>query len=70
MLTDHCSLGGLSELRGANFLAEVSSQISSEYTELKKGFEILSEFNLSYRGLIQHRIRLQLDRLTPIKLHL
>ncbi|MEA5537837.1 dynamin family protein [Limnoraphis robusta Tam1] len=67
VLIENCSLGGLSELRGVDFLSEIYSQISSEYTELKKGFEILSEFNLSYRGLIQHRIRLQLDRLTPDK---
>ena len=67
VLIENCSLGGLSELLGVDFISDIYSQISSEYTELKKGFEILSEFNLSYRGLIQHRIRLQLDRLTPDK---
>lgn len=67
VLVDKCGLGGLAEPRGARFLAEVSSQIPDQYAELKKGFEILSEFNLSYRGLIQHRIRLQLDPLTPNK---
>ncbi|CAD5978706.1 dynamin family protein [Planktothrix agardhii] len=67
VLVDKCGLGGLAKPRGAEFLAEVSSQIPEQYAELKKGFEILSEFNLSYRGLIQHRIRLQLDPLTPNK---
>ncbi len=67
VLVEKCSLGGLTEARGADFLTEVVGQIPAEYTELKKGFKILSEFNLSYRGLIQHRIRLQLDRLTPDK---
>jgi hypothetical protein len=67
VLVEKCDLGGLAKVRGADFLVEVASQIPSEYTELKKGFEILSEFNLSYRGLIQHRIRLQLDPLTPDK---
>lgn len=67
VLIEKCGLSGLTKVRGADFLAEVTSQIPSEYTELKKGFEILSEFNLSYRGLIQHRIRSQLDPLTPDK---
>lgn len=67
VLVEKCDLGGLATVRGADFLADVASQIPSEYTELKKGFDILSEFNLSYRGLIQHRIRLQLDTLTPNK---
>lgn len=67
VLVEKCSLGGLAEARGADFLTEVARQIAAEYSELKKGFEILAGFNLSYRGLIQHRIRLQLDRLTPDK---
>ncbi len=67
VLVEKCDLGGLAKVSGAEFLAEVASQIPPDYTELKKGFEILSEFNLSYRGLIQHRIRLQLDPLTPDK---
>lgn len=67
VLVEKCNLGGLAKVSGEEFLAEVASQIPPDYTELKKGFEILSEFNLSYRGLIQHRIRLQLDPLTPDK---
>ncbi|MCF3576018.1 dynamin family protein [Planktothrix agardhii] len=67
VLVEKCDLGGLANVGGADFLVEVASQIPSKYTELKKGFDILSEFNLSYRGLIQHRIRLQLDPLTPDK---
>ncbi|MGL4500187.1 MAG: dynamin family protein, partial [Planktothrix sp.] len=67
VLIEKCALGGLTKVRGAEFLAEVAGQIPSKYTELKKGFDILSGFNLSYRGLIQHRIRLQLDPLTPDK---
>ena len=67
VLIEKCALGGLTKVRGLDFLSDISGQISSKYTELKKGFEILSGFNLSYRGLIQHRIRLQFDRLTPDK---
>lgn len=60
-------LGQLASGKGEDFLKEISEQISPNNTELKKGFEIISEFNLSYRGLIQHRIRKKLDRLTPDK---
>ncbi len=67
VLIEKCALGGLTKVRGAEFLAEVAGQIPPDYTELKKGFDILSGFNLSYRGLIQHRIRLELDPLTPDK---
>lgn len=57
----------LGSSQGEYFLQEIADQIPSNYTELKKGFEIISEFNLSYRGLIQHRIRKELDPLTPDK---
>ncbi|MGL4500781.1 MAG: dynamin family protein, partial [Planktothrix sp.] len=67
VLVEKCDLGGLAKVSRSEFLAEVATQIPPDYTELKKGFEILSGFNLSYRGLIQHRIRLQLDPLTPDK---
>ncbi|AMW26885.1 dynamin family protein [Arthrospira platensis] len=67
VLVEKCDLGGIAPGRGSDFIKEVASQIPLEYTELKKGFDILSGFNLSYRGLIQHRIRSKLDRLTPDK---
>lgn len=67
VLIDKCHLGGLSEAKNSAFLAEVTTQIPAKHDELKKGFDILAEFNLSYRGLIQHRIRSQLDNLVPDK---
>jgi uncharacterized membrane-anchored protein len=43
----------------------MSSQIPEYLHELKFGFDTLASFELSYRGLVQHRIRRHLDRLTP-----
>lgn len=63
-------MGSLSEKRGSIFLEEIAEQIPhqlvpNQSSKLKNGFQILSEFTLSYRGLIQHRIRQHLDDLTP-----
>jgi hypothetical protein len=63
-------LGSLSEERGSSFLEMIAGQIPQKLvpnqpSRLKNGFQILSEFTLSYRGLIQHRIRQHLDDLTP-----
>ncbi len=63
-------LGGLTEVRGAEFLRAIASVIPEELipeqpSKIKFGFEILADFELSYRGFIQHRIRRHLDILTP-----
>ncbi|WP_414623783.1 hypothetical protein [Calothrix sp. CCY 0018] len=63
-------LGNLANVRGVDFLQILAQNIPKELIEgipsqLKQGFEILASFELSYRGLIQHRIRLHLDLLTP-----
>ncbi len=50
---------------GPALIAAIEQQIPDHLEGLKLGFQILSEFQLSYRGLIQHRIRQHLDRLTP-----
>lgn len=65
ILVDKGHLGGLTEARGSEFLKVISEEIPENLSSLKKGFQILSEFQLSYRGLIQHRIRKHLDKLTP-----
>ena len=67
VLINQCQLGGLTDARGSAFIANVAQEMPEDYVELKTGFQILAEFTLSYRGLIQHRIRLQLDKLTPDK---
>ena len=42
--------------------------IYQEPSKIKFGFQMLAEFELSYRGLVQHRIRQNLDILTPDEL--
>jgi hypothetical protein len=67
VLIHQCELGGLTDKRGAEFIEDIAQKIPEEYFELKTSFKILGEFTLSYRGLIQHRIRRQLDELNPDK---
>ena len=64
------NLGGITEAKGSNFLGAMAKLLPDEILEgqasrLKFGFQMLSEFQLSYRGTIQHRIRQCLDGLTP-----
>ena len=73
VLIEHGGLGGLTDIEGAKFIEviekSIPTQLITEATgndcEIKKGFEILSDFTLSYRGFAQHRIRKCLDDLTP-----
>ena len=65
VLIDRGRLGNLTEVRGAEFITVIRDLIPDRLTQLKYGFTILAEFDLSYRGLIQHRIRQHLDDLTP-----
>lgn len=58
-------LGELTDIRGCQFLNKIANQLPESLPKLKLGFQIISEFNMSYRELIQHRIRKQLDGLTP-----
>ena len=58
-------LGGLTQQQGSEFLMKVAELIPDDLKTLKQGFEILATFEISYRGLIQHRIRQHLDELTP-----
>ena len=65
ILSDQGRLGTLTDAKGTIFLDAIESLIPEGLSRLKLGFHILSTFDLSYRGLIQHRIRRHLDRLTP-----
>ncbi|MGB3671897.1 MAG: GTPase domain-containing protein [Phormidesmis sp.] len=63
-------LGGLTNSRDAEFLDAMVQRMPDQLipgkpSQVKFGFEILASFDLSYRGLIQHRIRKNLDDLTP-----
>lgn len=72
VLIEQGRLGRLTEARGSEFLGEIAEQLPEQLiprqpSRLKFGFQILSEFMLSYRGMIQHRIRTCLNGLTPDK---
>jgi len=58
-------LAGLSQSQGAEFLRDIAQQIPDELQVLKQVFQTFSNFDLLYRGMIQHRIRPHLDTLTP-----
>lgn len=65
VLVEQGHLGELSPARDYLFLSDLAQFIPSHLGKLKLGFLILAEFEISYRGLIQHRIRKHLDGLTP-----
>lgn len=65
VLIEKGKLGDLTEAKGSQFLQEMTELIPEYLTQLKLGFKILADFNLHYRGMIQHRIRQHLDNLTP-----
>lgn len=67
VLIEQGRLGNLTPVRGREFLGVMAEWLPEDLQKLKLGFRILDEFNLSYRGLIQHRIRQQLDGLNPDK---
>ena len=67
ILVDAGSLGGLTDKRGSEFIDLIAEKVGDEQSKLKQGFEILSNFNLSYSGMFQHRIRRQLEDVTPDK---
>lgn len=72
VLIEHGCLGGITEATDGDFLGAIAQLLDEEIMEgqrsrLKFGFKILSEFQLSYRGTIQHRIRKCLNELTPDK---
>ena len=71
VLIEQGQLGGLTEAHDAEFFdaqsfnAFLSNSFLIRTSQIKFGFQILTSFDLSYRGLIQHRIRKNLDNLTP-----
>ncbi|MBF2063181.1 MAG: hypothetical protein IGS39_01920 [Calothrix sp. C42_A2020_038] len=68
VLVEAGQLGSLTDARGTKFLqfmAEFLPESPESLKQLKEGFELLSKFHISYRNLFQHRIRGQLDEITP-----
>lgn len=63
-------LGSLTDARQEKLIEAIANLIPEELiyqqpSKIKFGFQMLAEFELSYRGLVQHRIRQQLDILMP-----
>ncbi|MGL6340678.1 MAG: hypothetical protein ACRC80_16255 [Waterburya sp.] len=65
VLVEYGKLRHIATGNGSEFLLNLISKIPEDLSELRSGFETLANFNLQYRGLIQHRIRKHLDILTP-----
>ncbi len=70
VLIDRGRLGGLAEVRGYEFINVLAEQVPEELipgqlSKVKFGFQMLADFEISYRGFVQHRIRQHLDGLTP-----
>jgi hypothetical protein len=70
VLIEQGKLGNLVNSRDYHFLKELEGLIPDQLlpnqsSRLKFGFDLLAKFELSYRGMIQHRIRQNLDILTP-----
>ena len=75
VLIDQGQLAGLTDCRNAELLDAVIQRIPNQLipgkpSQIKFGFQILASFDLSYRGLIQHRIRKNLDNLMPDTMHI
>ncbi len=65
ILNEQGRLNALTSCQGSEFLTAIENILPENLERLRLGFHILSSFELSYRGLVQHRIRKHLDRLTP-----
>ena len=66
-------LDPLTDARQEKLIEAIANLIPEELiyqqpSKIKFGFQMLAEFELSYRGLVQHRIRQNLDILTPDEL--
>lgn len=72
VLIEKGRLGVLTDARGSEFIRELEKMIvlfdqdQDCFPNLKQGLRIFIDFELSYRGLVQHRIRKHLDQLTNV----
>jgi hypothetical protein len=65
ILIEQGKLGNITAARESEFIDAIAEIIPDHLNRLKLGFQTLAQFDLSYRGLIQHRIRQHLDDLIP-----
>ncbi|MCB8777189.1 dynamin family protein [Planktothrix agardhii 1031] len=72
VLIEKGRLGALTGARGSEFIRELEKLIDladgdqNRCPHLRQGLRIFIDFELSYRGLVQHRIRKHLDELTNV----
>ncbi len=59
-------LDSLSQAEGTEFFRDITAIIPKDIVKLKEAFEIIAEFNLSWREFILPRVRKYLDPLTNI----
>ncbi|NEQ36009.1 MAG: hypothetical protein F6K40_06795 [Okeania sp. SIO3I5] len=67
LLTDKVQLGGLTDLREIEFLKWMAEHIPGDLINLKLGFDTISDFNVSYAGIIQRQVRQHINQLNPDK---
>lgn len=65
VLLEQGGLRGLTEKRGIEFLKFMAEELPEKHNNLKRSFQLLSTFELSFRGLVQPRIRKHLNDLRP-----
>jgi len=65
ILSEKGKVGEFIKSDGPGFLEDFFNIIPERLSKLRLGFDIITAFNLSYRGLIHHRIRKLLDCFVP-----
>jgi hypothetical protein len=65
ILSEKGKVGEFIKSDGPLFLEDFFNILPERLSKLRLGFEIITAFNLSYRGLIHHRIRKLLDCFVP-----
>ncbi|MEV6848318.1 hypothetical protein [Actinoplanes sp. NPDC051411] len=67
VLIDAGGLGVLGPEKGRDFLLRLAERIPQDGSagEIQLALAFLTDFRLSYRGMIQHRVRRALEKLTP-----
>lgn len=63
VLSEHGRLDAISQSAGRELLVAVVDRVPSLDNEIRYGLRMLADFELSYRGFIQHRVRPCLDGL-------
>ena len=65
ILENQGRLGALSDAQGEAFIQALATILPEGLPHIKQACTVLAEFQLSYRGFIQYRVRKSLDQLIP-----